>query len=116
AIITSDRVDLNDSLYIKNVNISNILRNDSLALNIKLANSDDLNQLDLNGLMEFGNDSAGRISILPSILKVNNEEWKIQEKVSINFNNGKTEINNFDLSNGPQMITLDGILSSNPED
>ncbi len=116
AIITSDRIDLNDSLYIKNVNISNILRNDSLALNIKLANSDDLNQLDLNGLLEFGNDTSVRVSILPSILKVNNEEWKIQEKVNINFNNGKTEINNFDLSNGQQLLTVDGILSSNPED
>ncbi|RZL60451.1 MAG: translocation/assembly module TamB, partial [Pedobacter sp.] len=116
AIITSDRIDLNDSLYIKNVNISNILRNDSLALNIKLANSDDLNQLDLNGLLEFGNDTSVRVSILPSILKVNNEEWKIQEKVNINFNNGKTEINNFDLSNGQQLLTVDGVLSSNPED
>ena len=116
AIITSDRIDLNDSLYIKNVNVSNILRNDSLALNIKLANSDDLNQLDLNGLMEFGADTSVRVSILPSILIVNNEEWKIQEKVNINFNKGKTQINNFDLSNGPQLLTVDGILSSDPTD
>lgn len=116
AIITSDRVDLNDSLYIKNVNISNILRNDSLSLNVKLSNEDDVNQLDLNGLIEFSNDTTARISILPSILKVNNEEWKIQEKVSINFQDGKTEINNFDLNNGRQFITLDGILSSDPKD
>ena len=116
AIITSDRVDFNDSLYIKNVNISNILRNDSLSLNVKLANSDDLNQLDLNGLLEFGADTSVRVSILPSILIVNSEEWKIQEKVSISFNDGKTQINNFDLSNGPQLITVDGVLSSNPDD
>jgi hypothetical protein len=116
AIITSDRVDLNDSLYIKNVNISNILRNDSLSLNVKLSNEDDVNQLDLNGLVEFGNDTTARISVLPSILKVNNEEWKIQEKVNINFKDGKTEINNFDLNNGRQFLTLDGTLSSDPND
>lgn len=116
AIITSDRVDLNDSLYIKNVNISNILRNDSLSLNVKLSNEDDVNQLDLNGLIEFSKDTTARVSILPSILKVNNEEWKIQEKVSINFQDGKTEINNFDLNNGRQFITLDGTLSSDPKD
>jgi hypothetical protein len=116
AIITSDRVDLNDSLYIKNVNISNILRNDSLSLNVKLSNEDDVNQLDLNGLIEFSNDTTARISILPSILKVNNEEWKIQEKVSINFQDGKTEIKNFDLNNENQFITVDGILSSDPTD
>lgn len=116
AIITSDRVDLNDSLYIKNVNISNILRNDSLSLNVKLSNEDDMNQLDLNGLVEFANDTTARVSILPSILKVNNEDWKIQEKVRINFNEGKTEINNFDLNNGKQFLTLDGVLSSDPKD
>ena len=116
AIITSDRVDLNDSLYIKNVNISNILRNDSLSLNVKLSNEDDVNQLDLNGFVEFANDTTARVSILPSILKVNNEDWKIQEKVRINFHDGKTEINNFDLNNGRQFLTLDGILSSDPND
>ncbi|MGY4386323.1 hypothetical protein ACVWYN_003376 [Pedobacter sp. UYP24] len=116
ATMTSDRVDLNDSLYIKNVNISNILRNDSLALNIKLSNSDDINQLDLNGLVEFASDTTAKISVLPSILKINNEDWKIQQKVRISFQNGKTEITNFDLSNGTQLLTVDGILSESPED
>jgi len=116
AIITSDRVDLNDSLYIKNVNISNILRNDSLSLNVKLSNADDDNQLDLNGLVEFGKDTTARISILPSLLKINNEDWAVQEKVRINFNKGKTEISNFDLSNGKQLLTIDGILSSDAGD
>ncbi|RZK81334.1 MAG: translocation/assembly module TamB [Pedobacter sp.] len=116
ATITSDRVDLNDSLYIKNVNISNILRNDSLKLNVKLSNSDDVNQLDLNGLVEFATDTTARVSILPSILRINSEDWQIQEKVRINFHNGKTEISNFDLSNGTQLLTVDGVLSSDPSD
>ncbi|MBP8067174.1 MAG: DUF748 domain-containing protein, partial [Pedobacter sp.] len=116
AIITSDRVDLNDSLFIKNVNIVNILRNDSLSLNIKLSNADDANQLDLNGLVEFAGDTTARISILPSNLKINNEDWLIQEKVKISFNDGKTQINNFDLSNGKQLLTIDGILSEDPKD
>jgi hypothetical protein len=115
-IITSDRVDLNDSLFIKDVNISNVLRNDSLALNVKLSNSDEVNQLDLNGLVEFASDTTARISILPSVLKINNEDWKIQEKVRISFLDGKTEISNFDLSNGPQLLTVDGIVSSDPKD
>jgi len=116
AIITSDRVDLNDSLYIKNVNISNILRNDSLSLNIKLADANDANQLDLNGLVEFATDTTASISVLPSILKINNEDWKIQEKVSIKFQDGKTKIDNFDLSKDNQLITVDGVLSSDPKD
>ncbi|RZK54948.1 MAG: translocation/assembly module TamB, partial [Pedobacter sp.] len=116
AIITADRVDLNDSLFIKNVNLTNVLRNDSLSLNVKLSNADDANQLDLNGLVEFASDTTAKISILPSNLKINSEDWSIQEKVRINFNNGKTEINNFSLSNNQQLVRVDGILSSDPKD
>lgn len=115
-IITSDRVDLNDSLYIKNVNISNIIRNDSLLLNVKLSDENEVNQLDLNGLVEFATNNTARISILPSLLTINKEEWKIEEKVQINFNQGKTEITNFDLSNGSQLVTIDGIISDDPKD
>ncbi|RYE57340.1 MAG: DUF748 domain-containing protein [Sphingobacteriales bacterium] len=71
-------------------------------------------ELDLNGLVEFGDTS--RISILPSIVKINSEEWKIQEKVQISFKEGKTSITNFDLSNGKQLLTVDGILSEDPND
>ncbi len=115
-IITSDRVDLNDSLFIKNVNISNIIRNDSLLLNLKLSDADDVNQLDLNGLVEFATNNTAKISILPSLLTINSQEWQIQEKVEINFNQGKTEIKNFDLSNANQLLTIDGIISDDPMD
>ncbi len=114
AVITSGQILLNDSLFLKDINISNIIRNDSLSLNIKLSNVDEENQLDLNGLVEFGDTS--KVSILPSIVIINNEEWKIQEKVQINFRDGKTSIENFDLSNGEQLLTIDGVVSKEPED
>jgi hypothetical protein len=115
AIVTSDRIDFNDSLYVKNINISNILRNDSLALNVKLSDAEDANQLDLNGLIEFGIDTT-KISILPSNLTINHEDWNIQEKVQIGFNKGKTKVSNFSLSNGSQELTINGIISDQPED
>lgn len=116
AIITSDRVDLSDSLFIKNVNISNILRNDSLQLNVKLSNAEDDNQLDLNGLVEFGSDTTAKISILPSLVKINNEDWNIAEKVRINFQKGKTTVSNFALTNGRQLLSVDGIVSDDQAD
>ncbi|GAB1463767.1 translocation/assembly module TamB domain-containing protein [Pedobacter sp.] len=115
AIVSTDRVDLNDSLYIKNVNISNILRNDSLSLNVKLSNADDANQLDLNGLVEFMADTS-KISILPSNLKINHQDWNIEDKVAIAFNKGKTMVSNFSLSNGTQELKLDGTISDDPQD
>jgi len=117
-IVTSDRVQINDSLFIKDVNVSNILRNDSLAFNVKMSNAEEDNQLDLNGLVEFtkNQDTTARLSVLPSILKINNEEWRIQEKVRIVLNNGKTEISNFDLTNGKQQVVIDGLISEDPKD
>lgn len=116
ATLSSDRVDLNDSLYIKNVNINNILRRDSLMLNVKLSNADDANKLDLNGLVEFAADTTAKISILPSDVTVNNEEWLIEDKVRISFNKGKTEVTNFELANHQQKIKIDGFISESPED
>ena len=86
------------SVHTKNVNISNVLRNDSLALNVKLSNADDANQLDLNGLVEFAGEQTAKISILPSNLKINSEDWNIQDKVRISFDSGKTQIDGFSLS------------------
>jgi len=80
--ITSDRINFTDSLYIKNVNIANILKRDSLNLNIKLSDKNAINQLDLNSLVEFNasGDTRMALSILPSDVIINSEVWKIQRK------------------------------------
>lgn len=114
--LTSDRIDLTDSIFVKNVNIANILRNDSLNLNVKLSDKDAVNQLDLNALVEFSADSLAKLNILPSDVVINREVWKIQEKARIRFDGGKTLINNFGLARNNQLITLDGIISPNPEE
>lgn len=127
--ISSERVDITDSLYIKNVNIANILRRDSLNLNVKLSDKDAINQLDLNSLVEFKAEGEERIklSILPSDILINSEIWKIQEKVSFSFDEGRgkdedfslfrrTKISGFELFKDDQMLTIDGIISENPED
>ena len=116
--ITSDRVDFTDSLFVKNINIANILRNDSLNLNVKLSDKNATNQLDLNGLVEFNTkaDSKVKLSLLPSDVIINHEIWKIQEKVNFNFDKGKTTVNNFGLSLNDQLVTINGIVSSDPTD
>ncbi len=127
--ITSDRVDITDSLYIKNVNMANILRNDSLNLNIKLSDKDATNQLDLNSLVEFTQNGPEkvRLSVLPSDVIINREVWKIQEKVSFSFDEGRkpddkfslfrrTKITGFELFRDNQIVTIDGIISKDPAD
>ena len=116
--ITSDQIDITDSLYIKNINIANILSDDSLKLNVKLSDKNAFNQLDLNGLVEFSKvaDSTAKLSLLPSDVIINREIWRIQDKVSFRFENGKTIIKDFELFRDNQLLTVNGILSKDPAD
>lgn len=115
-VVTSDRVNFNDSLYVKNINISNILRNDSLSLNVKLSDKNATNQLDMNGLVEFGKDTTATFSLLPSDVIINRESWKVQEKVRIGFEKGRATISGFELMRDNQVLALDGVISGKPGD
>ncbi|KAA8486749.1 uncharacterized protein DUF490 [Arcticibacter tournemirensis] len=114
--LTADRIDITDSLYIKNINIANIFHNDSLALNVKLSDKNATNQLDLNALVEFGSDTLARLSILPSDIIINQEVWKVPEQVKFRFDKGKVFVQEFELSRDNQLLTIDGVISSDPLD
>lgn len=114
--ITANRIDITDSLYIQNINMATILRHDSLNFNIKLSDVDATNQLDLNGLVEFDEIVAARLSLLPSDVIVNRQEWQILEKVNIDFEKGKTIINGLEFTQGSQKVTLNGAISKDEND
>ncbi|MCQ6960118.1 translocation/assembly module TamB domain-containing protein [Mucilaginibacter aquariorum] len=114
--ISLNRVDLTDSLYIKNINITNFLKNDSLNFNVKLSDKDAANQLDLYGLVEFGRDTTAKLKILPSDVILERENWKIQDQVRIRLLDGKTQVSGFELSNGNQKVRINGFISDNPKD
>lgn len=114
--LTSDRIDLNDNLYIKNINMANIFRNDSLSFNVKLSDKDAINQLDLNGLVEFDTENFASLSLLPSDVVINTEVWRIPEQVKLSYNEGKIAVDSFSLSRDNQFLTLDGIISADPAD
>ncbi|UOE48996.1 translocation/assembly module TamB [Mucilaginibacter sp. SMC90] len=110
------RVDLTDSLFIKDINITNFLKNDSLNFNVKLSDKNAVNQLDLYGLVEFGRDTTAKLKLLPSDVILEKEKWKIQEQVRIRLLDGKTQVSGFELSNGNQKVFIDGFISDNPAD
>jgi len=114
--VSLSRIDLTDSLFIKNIDVSNALRNDSLNFNVKLADKDATNQLDLYGLVEFGRDTTAKLKLLPSDVILEHEDWKLQDQVRVKFSNGKTQISGFQLSNGPQKVKIDGFISPDPAD
>lgn len=114
--LSLSKVDITDSLVIKNITISNLLNKDSLDFNIKLSDMNAVNQLDLYGLVNFSRDSSVKVQLLPSDVILEHEYWRLQEKVKIGFRDGKTDVSGFELSNGNQKVKIDGIISDNPED
>jgi hypothetical protein len=114
--ISLKRVDLSEDLFIKDINITNFINNDSLQFNVKLADKDATNQLDLYGLVEFGRDTTAKLKLLPSDIILENQKWRLEEQVRIRLLDGKTAIENFELSNGEQIVSIDGFISDNAAD
>ncbi|GAA4339280.1 hypothetical protein GCM10023149_49880 [Mucilaginibacter gynuensis] len=117
ANLSLSKVDITDSLFVKDINITNFIQNDSLNFNIKLSDKNAANQLDLYGLVEFGRDTTAKLKLLPSEVVLEHEKWSLEEQVRIRLlDNGRTQISGFDLSNGEQSVKIDGFVSSNPAD
>jgi hypothetical protein len=114
--VSLSKINITDSLFIKNIDISNVLRKDSLNFNIKLADKDATNQLDLYGLVEFGRDTTAKLKLLPSDIIIQRRDWRLQQQARIRLLGGKTEISNFALSNGNQIVKIDGFISDDPAD
>src|SRR5690606_3080368 len=70
----------------------------------------------LNGLIEFANNTSPQLSLLPSDVIINREEWKIQDQVRFSFEDGKTLIDSLELSQGSQVVKIDGVISDNADD
>lgn len=114
--LTADQLNITDSLYVRNINLSNRLRNDSLNFNVKLSDIDARNQLDLNGLVEFRENRLAMLSLLPSNVLINRESWALEEKVNFNFEDEGMKIEGFELANGRQHVLVDGLISGNDKD
>ncbi|MES2108718.1 MAG: translocation/assembly module TamB domain-containing protein [Bacteroidota bacterium] len=114
--VSLSKVNITDSLFIKNITVTNFLKNDSLNFNLKLSDKDAVNQLDLYGLVQFGRDTTAKLHILPSDVILEHQNWKILEKARVKFLDGKTQVEGFELSNGQQKVRIDGFVSDNPAD
>ncbi|MFD2873402.1 translocation/assembly module TamB domain-containing protein [Mucilaginibacter ximonensis] len=114
--ISLRQIDLSKDLFIKNIDITNFINNDSLKFNVKLADKDATNQLDLYGLVEFGRDTTAKLKLLPSDVIIEHQKWRLQEQVRIRLLDGKTQISGFELSNGEQVARINGFISDNAAD
>ncbi|MDB4926725.1 translocation/assembly module TamB domain-containing protein [Mucilaginibacter sp.] len=114
--ISLDRIDLTNDLFIKNIDITNFVSNDSLKFNVKLADKDAANQLDLYGLVKFGQDTTAKLILLPSDIILEHQDWRLTDQVRVRLLDGKTQVSGFELSNAQQKVRIDGFISDNPAD
>lgn len=114
--LTADRISISDSLYVKNVNLSNTLANDSLHTNLKLADVTAGNQLDFNGLIRFERGQPIEMSVLPSTLILNHEPWQLDENTLFYLDSGRLNIRSLNISNNKQVARLEGFISRNQDD
>ena len=110
------KINFSDSLFIKDITVTNFLKKDSLNFDVKLSDKNAVNQLDLYGLVNFGRDTTAKLQLLPSDIILEREKWRLDKNVRIRFLNGKTEVSGFQLSNNQQKVKINGFLSDNPAD
>lgn len=114
--LTADRISVSDSLYVNNVNLANVMANDSLHFNLKLSDLTASNQLDMNGLVRFEPDAPISMQVLPSSLMINREPWHLNEKATLYLNNGRLDVRGVEISNDRQVARVNGLLSADPDD
>lgn len=109
--IAADRGFISDSINIDNIAVSNSIKDDSVKFNVKLAELNNPNQLDLNGIISFKEKNTN-IGILPSVVVIDYQTWALKDSFNINFINEKRiMIDNFELRNGDQLVQVNGYIS-----
>ncbi|HEY0244354.1 MAG TPA: translocation/assembly module TamB domain-containing protein, partial [Mucilaginibacter sp.] len=56
------------------------------------------------------------LTLLPSDVILEHQSWRIPQNVQVHLLDGKTKVDGFALSNGQQVVKIDGFISDNPED
>lgn len=114
--IASSTAYINDSININNIAIANSRKNDSIKFNIKLADKDNPNQLDLNGLFSINSENPV-LQFLPSEILIDNQPWLLEDSFQVEFaKDKKIYISDFEIVNGNQKLSARGILSKEFDD
>lgn len=119
-VVLSDAIRLPDQSMIRNVSLNLDTHPDTLDLNIKWDNNDNgktLGNIKANGLVSLNEKGIPSllINILPTSTYISGEQWKINP-ASISIDSSAIQINKLYISSGSKFFSLDGLISSNPED
>ena len=114
--LSLSKIDITDSLFIRDITLINVLKNDSLNFNVKVADKNAVNQLDLYGFINFGGKNTAEVQLLPSDITLEHQDWRLKQDAIVQVIAGKTRVTGFELSNGAQKVKIDGLISDSPDD
>lgn len=115
-ILTADKIQLSDSLYVNNVSVYNTLVNDSLQFTVRMGDSQAENHLDVNGHALFEANKPAYIQIENSAFRANKDEWKIEDGTQMYLSKGKLYVDHLIFKQDKQQISINGIFSNSEED
>jgi len=110
--VTADKLFLSDSIFVTDIEINNILSNDSLLFSINGAKETDLNYLRLNGDIHFAHNKPAYIHFNKSSIIVNKEPWTLNTDAEMRVSKGKFYLTNLIASQGQQKVAFNGVLSN----
>ncbi|WP_234993227.1 translocation/assembly module TamB domain-containing protein [Sphingobacterium lactis] len=110
--LKADRLLLSDSVFVNNIEINNILAQDSLLFTIKGAEETDLNHLRLGGNIHFAHNKPAYIKFNESTIVVNDEPWSFNTDAEMRVSKGKFYLNKLIASQGNQQVEFNGVLSN----
>ncbi len=113
--LSVDSVKLGTNTLAKTINLSNTLHKDSLIFNLKVADVNEINHMDLNGLILLNNQKAS-LGILPSELTLKNEVWKIENGLTLGFDQNIVTIHGFKMDHEKENLKINGLISDNIKD
>lgn len=90
---------------------------DKATVDLKILNTDSSSsRLEIYTQEDFLTDKSIVLRILPSTIKIENQNWNIDEGNSIRFDSTGTIIKQLALSSGNQLLHINGKVSKNPDD
>ncbi len=116
--LTTDakNVILNDSITFEKFGFNAHTQSGSINSSLILTSKDSLfTSIHLNGIVGFPGEGAINIRTKPSVLKINKIDWKISENNEVYIDSSRIEFKDLKFFTGTQSLSIDGIVSRNPQ-
>ncbi|MCF8328000.1 MAG: translocation/assembly module TamB, partial [Bacteroidales bacterium] len=116
--ITSERIQLNDTIGIDNFSIHAGTYRDSLGFKIKWDDDTpkNFNQGNISGVIGLSDLPMITLNMNESFFTANDTTWSISETSFASFDTNRIAINNFRLGNQHQWLSLHGAISADSSD